>query len=315
MPLERTLTIIKPDAVEAGHIGDIIKIFEANRFTIVAAKLVNLTKKEAEGFYAVHRARPFFGSLTAFMSSGRALVMVLEGENVIARLREVMGATNPAQALPGTIRKLYASNIERNCVHGSDAPETSAFEIGYFFPGLERPWQGIIGQGFTADDFDGYVSTVSLVSWQPEFIVLHNTAIPTLSDWHSVPGEVRMRNLESYYRDELHWSAGPHLFVADDLIWVFTPLNVPGVHSPSWNSISWGVEVVGNYAVEWFDSAVRDNAMSALASLHAIVGLDPNTLRLHKEDPKTTHDCPGKNIIKAEVIQGILDRLASRPTG
>ncbi len=137
MPLERTLTIIKPDAVAAGHLGDIVKIFEASRFKIVAARMVSLSKKEAEGFYVVHRGKPFFESLTAFMSSGRALVMVLEGENIIARLREVMGATNPANALPGTIRKLYASNVERNAVHGSDAPETAAYEIAYFFPGVE----------------------------------------------------------------------------------------------------------------------------------------------------------------------------------
>jgi nucleoside-diphosphate kinase len=137
MSQQRTLTIIKPDAVEASHAGDIINIFEANHFKIVAARLVNLTQEEAEGFYAVHRAKGFFASLTAFMSSGPALVMVLEGENAIARLREVMGATNPANAAPGTIRKLYATSIERNAVHGSDAPETAAFEIGYFFPGVE----------------------------------------------------------------------------------------------------------------------------------------------------------------------------------
>ncbi len=137
MALERTLTIIKPDAMEAGHAGDIIKLFEANKLKIVAARLVNLTKQEAEGFYAVHRGKPFFASLTEFMSSGRALVMVLEGENAIARLREIMGATNPANAATGTIRKLYASNIERNAVHGSDAPETAAYEIGYFFPGVD----------------------------------------------------------------------------------------------------------------------------------------------------------------------------------
>lgn len=137
MAIERTLTIIKPDAVEAGHAGDIIKIFEANKFKIVAARLVNLSKKEAEGFYAVHRGKGFFESLTSFMSSGCGLVMVLEGENVIARLREVMGATNPANAAPGTIRKLYASNIEHNAVHGSDARETAAFEISYFFPGID----------------------------------------------------------------------------------------------------------------------------------------------------------------------------------
>ncbi|MBZ5671249.1 MAG: nucleoside-diphosphate kinase [Acidobacteriia bacterium] len=136
MRIERTLTIIKPDAMAAGHAGDIIKVFEANQFKIVFARLVNLSKKEAEGFYAVHRGKGFFESLTSFMSSGSALVMVLEGENVIARLREVMGATNPANAAPGTIRKLYAASIERNAVHGSDAPETAAFEIGYFFPGI-----------------------------------------------------------------------------------------------------------------------------------------------------------------------------------
>jgi nucleoside-diphosphate kinase len=134
--IERTLSIIKPDAVAAGRIGDIIRIFEANQFKILAARLVSLSKREAEGFYTVHRGKPFFESLTGFMSSGPALVMVLEGENIIARLREVMGATNPANAAPGTIRKLYATNVERNAVHGSDAPETATFEIGYFFPGI-----------------------------------------------------------------------------------------------------------------------------------------------------------------------------------
>ncbi len=135
--MERTLTIIKPDAVAAGHTGDIIKIFETNQFKLVAARLVRLTQKEAEGFYAVHRGKGFFESLTAFMTSGPALAMVLEGEDAIARLRQVMGATNPANAEEGTIRKLYAQSIERNAVHGSDAPETAAFEIAYFFPGIE----------------------------------------------------------------------------------------------------------------------------------------------------------------------------------
>lgn len=137
MAIERTLAIIKPDAVEAGHVGEIIKIFEACHFKIIAARLVNLTKKEAEGFYAIHRAQPFFESLTTFMSSGRALVMVLEGESVISRLREVMGPTEPAEAEGGTIRNLFGTSIERNCVHGSDAPETAAYEIAYFFPGVE----------------------------------------------------------------------------------------------------------------------------------------------------------------------------------
>jgi len=137
MPTERTLTIIKPDAVKTGHVGDIIRILESNGFRIVAARWVSLTQKQAEGFYAVHRARPFFASLTAFMSSGPALPMVLEGDNAIARLREVMGATDPAKAAPGTIRKLYAASIEANCIHGSDAPDTAAYEIAYFFTGQE----------------------------------------------------------------------------------------------------------------------------------------------------------------------------------
>lgn len=137
MSIERTLTIIKPDAVAAGHIGDIIKIFESNQLRIKAARMVDLSKSEAEGFYAVHRGKGFFESLTAFMSSGPALVMVLEGDGAIARLRQLMGATNPVQAAEGTIRKLYAQDIEHNAVHGSDAPETAAFEISYFFPGVD----------------------------------------------------------------------------------------------------------------------------------------------------------------------------------
>lgn len=137
MAIERTLTIIKPDAVNNKHIGEIIKIFEENQFRILAARVVNLSKAEAEGFYNVHRSRPFFESLTGFMSSGPALAMVLQGDNVISRLRDVMGATDPAKAAPGTIRKLFATGIEHNAVHGSDAPETAAYEISYFFPGVD----------------------------------------------------------------------------------------------------------------------------------------------------------------------------------
>jgi hypothetical protein len=171
------------------------------------------------------------------------------------------------------------------------------------------PWKGIVGKSFTPDGFSEYVSTISFPAWRPQFVVLHNTAVPKLADWHSVSGDVRMQNLERFYRDVQQWSAGPHLFVADDLIWVFTPLNVSGVHSPSWNSIAWGVEMVGDYAAEPFSPAVRENALNALATLHAALGLNPETLRLHKEDPKTTHVCPGKNVVKAEIIQGIHDKL------
>jgi len=136
--MERTLSIIKPDAVAGGHIGEIITTFEQAGIRIVAAKMLHLTQRQAEGFYAVHRERPFFGELTTFMTEGPVLVMVLEGENVIARNRELMGATNPAEAAAGTIRKRFAANIQNNAVHGSDAPATAAFEIAYFFNALEQ---------------------------------------------------------------------------------------------------------------------------------------------------------------------------------
>jgi nucleoside-diphosphate kinase len=134
---ERTFSIIKPDAVKAGKTGEILARLEKSGLKLVAARLRHLSRAEAEGFYRVHRARPFFGSLVDFMASGPCLTLVLEGENAIARLREVMGATDPAKAAPGTIRKDFASSIEANCIHGSDAAETAAFEIGYFFPGIE----------------------------------------------------------------------------------------------------------------------------------------------------------------------------------
>ncbi len=135
--MERTLSIIKPDGVSRGLMGDVIKRFEQNGIKIVAMKMIQMTKAQAEGFYAVHKERPFFTSLTDFMVSGPAVVMVLEGQNVIAKNRQLMGATNYKEADPGTIRADFATDIEKNVVHGSDAPETAAFEIGYFFNALE----------------------------------------------------------------------------------------------------------------------------------------------------------------------------------
>ncbi len=135
--MERTLSIIKPDGVAKGVIGEVIKRFEKAGLKIAAMKMIYLSKKEAEGFYAVHRGKPFYNSLTDFMSSGPCVVMVLEGPQAIAKNRELMGATNPQNAAPGTIRKDFATNVEQNTVHGSDAPETAAFEIGYFFNALE----------------------------------------------------------------------------------------------------------------------------------------------------------------------------------
>ena len=135
--MERTLSIIKPDGVARGVIGEVVKRLEANRLKIIAMKMIHMTKAQAEGFYAVHRERPFFDSLTDFMSSGPAVVMVLAGDNAIARYREIMGATNFEEAAEGTIRRDFATDIEKNVVHGSDAPETAAFEIGYFFNAFE----------------------------------------------------------------------------------------------------------------------------------------------------------------------------------
>jgi nucleoside-diphosphate kinase len=135
--VERTFSIIKPDAVAAGDAGAVLSRIEKAGFRIVALRMRSLTRPEAEGFYHVHAARPFFGSLCAFMSSGRCITMVLEREGAIAGLREIMGATDPAKAAPGTIRKDFAASIERNAIHGSDAPETAVFETSYFFPGLE----------------------------------------------------------------------------------------------------------------------------------------------------------------------------------
>lgn len=169
-------------------------------------------------------------------------------------------------------------------------------------------WTPIVGQGFTTAEFHEYVKAQRLYDspWKPEFIVLHNTANPTIEEWHKYPGKTRMLGLQNYYRDDKKWSAGPHLFVADNLIWVFTPLQHPGVHSPSWNRVAWGVEMIGDYSVEPANAGlglrVKLNTIFALATLCQFGNLDTSGIRLHKEDPKTTHNCPGKNISKTEMI-------------
>ena len=135
--MERTFAIIKPDAVAARFTGRILQRIEAEGFQIRAMRLVSLSKPEAEGFYAVHRERPFFSSLTSFMSSGPAVVLALEAPDAIRKWRTLMGATDPARAEPDTLRKQFGRSIENNATHGSDAPETAAFELGYFFSGME----------------------------------------------------------------------------------------------------------------------------------------------------------------------------------
>jgi nucleoside-diphosphate kinase len=135
--MERSLSIIKPDGVRRKLVGEVIRRLEENDLNIVAMKMLHMNKEEAKGFYAVHEGKPFYESLTDFMSSGPIVVMVLEGDNVIERYRKLMGATNFKEAEEGTIRKAFATDIEKNVVHGSDAPETAAFEIGYFFNSFE----------------------------------------------------------------------------------------------------------------------------------------------------------------------------------
>ena len=167
--------------------------------------------------------------------------------------------------------------------------------------------------------FDTYCHELTWVAWRPSFIVLHNTATPSLAQRPNGLTEQHIRDLEAFYRDEQKWSAGPHLFVDDKQIWVFTPLTVSGVHSPSWNKIALGVEMLGDYETEEFNGGrglqVRNNAVAALATLTAVLGLDPETMRIHREDPATTHACPGKNVRKLEIIQQVKDLLVQRHGG
>jgi N-acetylmuramoyl-L-alanine amidase len=130
-------------------------------------------------------------------------------------------------------------------------------------------WKGIVGRGFRPEEFQSYVDSLRFAYWRPQFTVVHNTSAPRLSQWHCTLGATRMRNLEDYYRKVRGWSAGPHLFIADNLIWVFTPLTTARIHSPFWNAISWGVEMVGEYEEELFDAAVLENTVAAVTTLYA----------------------------------------------
>ena len=181
-------------------------------------------------------------------------------------------------------------------------------------------WKGIIGASFTPATFDQYCHLLHWLAWRPSFIVLHNTSIPTLADRPNGLSKGNILDLEHYYRHVQHWSAGPHLFIDDHQIWVFTPLTVSGVHSPSWNKLALGIEMLGEYATEPFNSGrgklVHANAVAAVATLSAVLGLAPATLKLHKEDPVTTHKgCPGKHVVKAAFIQEVQALLAERHGG
>jgi hypothetical protein len=180
-------------------------------------------------------------------------------------------------------------------------------------------WKGIVGRSFRAADFDSYCHELQWTAWRPSFIVLHNTGFPSLAQRPKGLTRQHISNLETFYRDVQKWKAGPHLFIDDRQIWVFTPLIFSGTHSPSWNKISLGFEMLGDFEKELFDRGrglkVRKNTVAAVATLCAILGLDPNTTRLHREDPLTTHACPGKNVRKLEIIQEVQDLMIRRHAG
>jgi hypothetical protein len=175
-------------------------------------------------------------------------------------------------------------------------------------------WKEIVGKRFSSSELETYVQGLSFAQWRPEFVVVHNTASPSIHDRPAGFTETHMRNLVSFYRDHNKWSAGPHAFVDQNGIWIFTPLTTPGVHSPSWNNKAWGIETLGDYHAEAFVDPIKENLIACLTVLHARLGLDPSTLKLHKEDKATTHDCPGKNVDKAELIEAVTTRLSARGT-
>ncbi|HUC83473.1 MAG TPA: peptidoglycan recognition family protein [Flavisolibacter sp.] len=177
-------------------------------------------------------------------------------------------------------------------------------------------WKGIIGQSFSPPDFNAYCHALQWGNWRPSFIVLHNTAIPSLAQRPNGFSVQNMKALEIYYRDIKKWKAGPHLFIDDHKIWVFTPLTTPGTHSPSWNKRSLGVEMLGDYANECFTcgrgAKVRSNTIAVLATLSSLLDLDPESLRMHKEDPLTTHNCPGSKVNKKDVINELKTLVPNR---
>ncbi len=180
-------------------------------------------------------------------------------------------------------------------------------------------WKGIVGKSFTPAEFDAYCHTLVWNAWRPTFIVLHNTYIPTLAQRPNGFSKQHILNLESYFKGK-GWSAGPHLFIDDEFIHVFTPLTVSGVHSPSWNKLAIGIEMLGDYEKEAFTGGrgllVRNNTVAAIATLSAMLGISPDTMKLHKEDKATSHKtCPGKDVVKADVIKAVKSLMATRHPG
>lgn len=195
---------------------------------------------------------------------------------------------------------------------------------------MTAAWRGIVGRSFTPDAFEKYVGTLKFGLWRPRFVVVHNTSAPDTATWQNwqartppITDEKWAQNLVGYYRDQQHWAAGPHLFVTPKGILVFSPLTGPGTHSPAWNSISWGVETVGEFEHDAFAGPIRDNLVAALAILHAAAGLQPEPYQLgvrglhfHKEDPITTHkSCPGRHMVKAELVAAVEAEILRRHGG
>ena len=182
-----------------------------------------------------------------------------------------------------------------------------------------QTWKGIVGKSFSAKDFDAYCHELQWTAWRPSFIVLHNTGSPTLAQRPNGLNHQHILNLEHYYKVKQGWKSGPHLFIDDKQIWVFTPLTVSGTHSPSWNKVALGIEMLGDYDKESFTTGrglkVRKNTVAAMATLSAILGLEPKTMRLHREDSLTTHACPGKSVRKLEMIQEVQDLMIQRHAG
>jgi hypothetical protein len=180
-------------------------------------------------------------------------------------------------------------------------------------------WKGIVGRSFKPMEFDAYCNSLQWINWRPSFIVLHNTVIPSLVQRPNGFTIQHIQNFEKFYRDNQKWSAGPHLFIDDKQIWVFTPLTTSGIHSPSWNSSSLGIEMLGDYSKESFLSGrglkVRQNTVAAIKILTSVLGLDPISMKLHREDPLTTHACPGSAVRKLEVIQEVHDALIAHHNG
>jgi hypothetical protein len=180
-------------------------------------------------------------------------------------------------------------------------------------------WKEIVGSAFDADGFDTYCHGLAWTAWRPSFIVVHNTGAPSLSQRPNGITKTHIANFVSFYRDKQGWSAGPHLFIDDKQIWVFTPLTMSGVHSPSWNKVALGIEMLGDFDKDAFDSGrglkVRENTVAAMATLCAVLGLEPMTMKLHREDPGTTHACPGSGVRKLELIAEVQDLLSARHKG